>query len=768
MALNAWWTIVALLVGASAVGAMVAIARSRHGIRLWWVNLVCAGIATSAVGWLGSTGLMLAAPPSADHGSTAETVVAAAGVVLSVGLLLAAVEMLPSQPESAAARLRRAVDGLQVTCALALAGWIIAGLWFAPGGHITVHHDLSWIATSVALVAAATAAGVTVVTILQTPPPRQAAGLLMFGVVAVAFGGTGTVIAAADFRSPATVATSGLLATIGMASIGYAASVGRRLIAPAPQGAPTRWGLPFATVGVALSMILVQLVVGGPPDEVGAIISVLTGFVLVLRQALALADGRRYLARLHADQQRLRELAYTDPLTGVGNRRSLMSTLDTVIAERRDGLLVMLDLDRFTNVNDVRGHDAGDAVLAEVGARLRSVLRPADVAARTGGDEFAVVLCPDADDVDRDDADGHVADGNVADGHVADGVVDRLVSALAAPYETHTGTVAVAASIGLVPCRVASDVPTLLRNADVALRFAKRSGAGAVQRYDAAYDDYAQRRIRIEQNLRDALRANEFTLAYQPIVALPHGRAVAMEALIRWHNAELGRVPPDEFIPIAEEVGLITAIDRWVMQQACAQLARWLANGYELWMSVNVSVRELHQPDYVHQVVETLGSHHLPPERLVLELTEHSAAPDVESLAVRLNALREAGLRIALDDFGAGYSSLGQLRSLPVDILKIDRSLVGEPGIGGPPRAVAPLVDVVVQLGNRLSLDVIAEGVGDAAQRAVVEEAGCALGQGDLFGRPMAAEHVVALLSAEPSSTPLDAAPSSAPRQRHA
>jgi EAL domain-containing protein (putative c-di-GMP-specific phosphodiesterase class I) len=219
----------------------------------------------------------------------------------------------------------------------------------------------------------------------------------------------------------------------------------------------------------------------------------------------------------------------------------------------------------------------------------------------------------------------------------------------------------------------------------------------------------------------------------------------------------LGQVAPDEFIPIAEESGTIDELGAFALHDACRQLARWLREGYDLWVSVNVSVRELHCDRYADRVLDVVRAYQVPPSRLVLEVTEHAVAVDVAGVVERLDALRAAGVRVALDDFGSGYSSLGQLRTLPVDILKIDRALIAPPD-ALPARSTEPLVDVVVRLGRRLDLDVVAEGITDVAQRRILEEAGCRYGQGRLFGAAMAAEHVEALfaprLSSPPSSPP--------------
>jgi EAL domain-containing protein (putative c-di-GMP-specific phosphodiesterase class I) len=330
-------------------------------------------------------------------------------------------------------------------------------------------------------------------------------------------------------------------------------------------------------------------------------------------------------------------------------------------------------------------------------------------------------------------------------------VAERLLTVLGAAYDMTGSAVFLSASIGLAGCATAHDVPSLLHNADLSLRFAKQRGKSRVERYDAAYDQWMRRRTTVEQELRGAIEREELSLVYQPVFALPEGRPVGVEALVRWHHPKLGQVSPAEFIPIAEESGLVTRVDRWVLHQACHQLSRWIAEGHDPWVSVNISIRELHLPEYVDHVVEVLRAHRVPPERLVLEVTEHAVALDLDEVVDRLAELREVGVRIALDDFGAGYSSLGQLRRLPVDILKIDKVLVVEPAPAAT-RKAAPLVGVVVGLGQQLGLEVIAEGVADPGQQEIVSAAGCRLVQGELYGRAMPAEHVEALLEGASST----------------
>nr|WP_240941998.1 EAL domain-containing protein [Planosporangium thailandense] len=422
-------------------------------------------------------------------------------------------------------------------------------------------------------------------------------------------------------------------------------------------------------------------------------------------------------------------MAHTDALTGLANRRQLLNALQEEGVGGPSQVLLAIDLDGFKNINDTRGHDVGDLVLVDVAARLRSNLRPGDLPVRLGGDEFAVLMRASAVE--------------------ATAVAERLLAVLCRPYEVDGVTVFLSASIGLASAATADTIEGLMRDADVALRFAKQRGKQRVEQYDLAYDRWLRRRTELEHELRGAVDRGELMLVYQPVAHLPDGRVAGVETLLRWHHPRLGTVPPDEFIPLAEDAGLIHGLGEFVLHEACHQLSRWIADGHEVYLAVNVSVRELHDPEYARQVAEVLRRHRVPPERLVIEVTEHAVAQDVQQLVDRLTALRAAGVRVALDDFGSGYSSLGQLRTLPVDILKIDKTLIESPRPSAV-RFAPPLADVVVQLGNRLGLDVVAEGITEAAQRRILEEAGCPYAQGDLFGRPMPAERVEALFRADP------------------
>ena len=476
----------------------------------------------------------------------------------------------------------------------------------------------------------------------------------------------------------------------------------------------------LAPVAAIAAVAITGYASGQGIDMVTAIAGISNGFFLVGRQYLAFLDLRSAHKQLAESESHYRELAHTDPLTSLANRRGLLRAMYQQEDSEGACVLLTLDLDGFKNVNDVRGHDAGDAVLIEVGQRLRLNLRPGDVAARLGGDEFAVLMRGQPDDAKK--------------------VAERLLAVLKQPYYSAGGAVYLSASLGLAGRAGTGDIQSLLRNADLAQRAAKLNGKNRVELYDESFDRTLRRRSTLEHELRHAIDRQQLTLAFQPVVSLPSVRPVGAEALLRWSHPELGQVSPGEFIPIAEETGLIENLGTWVLHQACRQLSRWVCDGHDVWVSVNVSPRELHSAEYLARVREVLRAHHVPPSRLVLEVTEHAVAVDVVEFRKVLAALRTLGVRIALDDFGAGYSSLGQLRQIPVDILKIDQGLVGD----------VALVDVAARIGKRLGLQVIAEGISDQAHHRLVAETGCPLGQGFLFGRGVPAEHLEAMLVSMP------------------
>ena len=688
--------------------------------------LLAAGAAIATAAALAGvlSALLTDAPPPRVALGTA----VALGMALGTLTLLVGTAVLPGAAESTGAALRHLLDGLVVAAALWFVGWT---LFSRPTRVLGDATPMACPALILPAGVAAVALGLAAVLAMHAHRPRRITVRVAAGVSLVAISATGLSGGICQHR-PLVVLVSAALLPAGLFVIARAVKVADRPVQVV--GDVVERGTVYAVVPVAamLGALGYHLSIGGTFDSYAFVGVCVEGFGLVARQYLALGDVRRYTLQLRQREAHFRELAHTDPLTGLANRRGLQRALRGSASAT---VLVGIDLDGFKTVNDMRGHDAGDAVLTEVGERLRRNLLAGDVAARLGGDEFAVLMHGTVDEA-------------MLTAH-------RLLAVLGEPYEVEGGSVFLSASLGVADTGE-------IRDADLALRYAKQRGKNRVERYQARYDELLRRRGTLESELRHAIDRDELRLVFQPVVALPSMRPVGAEALLRWHHPSLGAVRPDEFIPVAEESGLINRIGSWVLEQACKQLADWLARGHDVWVSVNLSPKELHAADYAGQVADVLALYGVPPQRLVLEVTEHAVATDLEELISRLAELRATGVRIALDDFGAGYSSLGQLRTLPVDILKIDHALVAEPE--SRTGTAAPLVDVVVRLGHRLGLEVLAEGIGTPAQRAVVEEAGCRLGHGSLFGWGVPAEHLEAQLQTlRPSGSRPLPAPRNAP-----
>lgn len=699
--------------------------RSSRGPRLLAVGVVVA-LAGPLIGVIVAAGMPGGWSDSA-HVRAIVAVPVALSVLASLPLLAAGLLYLPGIGDAPGTRPRHLIDGLTGGMAIFIASWVLL-IHPAPLFRNPPPSPGSW------PVAAAAAAipllvGLVLVLLVRVPAPccpirRGAVGVVMITVANVAIS-TGI-----SYGQSWAVLAGAVGLPVGVVMMSFRPRFYARL--GEAVGVPT----PGSGLATALAPVLAILAaVGYQASNEGSLdlptitAGMVTGLLLVGRQYLGYLDVRRYADRLEESERHFRELAHTDPLTGLANRRGLLRMLFEDAVGGPPCTLLAIDLDGFKNVNDMRGHDVGDDVLVEVAHRLRANVRPGDLAARLGGDEFAVLMWARPPE--------------------SQAVAERLLGVLSRPYQARQGTVFLTASLGLAGCASANDVPQLMRNADLALRFAKQRGKSRVEEYDEAYDTWLRRRTDVEHELRGAIERDELTLVFQPVVAFPLVRPVGAEALLRWHNGNLGKVNPDEFIPIAEETGMIEQLGSWVLHQACRQLAAWLQEGHDVWVSVNVSPRELHPPEYVTRVAEVLRAHRVPASRLVLEVTEQAVAEDLDELKARLAALRAMGTRIALDDFGAGYSSLGQLRHLPVDILKIDAALVAEPATSESGQ-VGPMVDVVVRLGQRLGLEVIAEGISEPAQRVTVERAGCHLGQGSLFGWGVPAEHFEAMLAACP------------------
>ncbi|WP_433297178.1 putative bifunctional diguanylate cyclase/phosphodiesterase [Actinoplanes sp. CA-030573] len=712
--------VVGLLVSVPAVAVLGNSGRRHTGAaRRAHLILALGGAVATAAALAGTLSALLndAPPPRIGLGSAVGI-----GTALGTLALLVGTALLPGAAESPGAAVRHLLDGLVIAAAIWFVGWV---LLTEP---TSILGDATPMACPSLLIPTglfSISLGLTIVLALHAHRPRLttvrvAAGVTLVAAAAVAIGGG--ICQGRD----AWVLTGSLLLPAGLFLIAYAvrsADQPVEVVGDVSERGTAYAVIPMVAMVTALGFHLSRGGTFGLYAFLGASVE---GAALVARQWLALRDVRRYTLRLRQSEAHFRELAHTDPLTGLANRRGLQQALQQCQCPDEPLVLVGIDLDGFKTVNDMRGHEVGDAVLVQVGERLRRNLLAGDVAARLGGDEFALLMHGTADEA-------------MLTAH-------RLLAVLGEPYDVGGVSVFLSASLGV------ADTAELIRDADLALRYAKQRGKNRVERYQARYDELLRRRGTLESELRHAIDREEFRLVFQPVVALPSMRPVGAEALLRWHHPTLGAVRPDEFIPVAEESGLINRIGSWVLGQACKQLADWLAKGHDVWVSVNLSPKELHAADYAGQVADVLAEHGVPPQRLVLEVTEHAVATDMEELVSRLAELRATGVRIALDDFGAGYSSLGQLRTLPVDILKIDHALVAEPE--SRTGEAAPLVDVVVRLGHRLGLEVLAEGIGTPAQRAAVEEAGCRLGQGSLFGWGVPAEHLEAQLSSLRTGTP--------------
>jgi diguanylate cyclase (GGDEF)-like protein/PAS domain S-box-containing protein len=457
------------------------------------------------------------------------------------------------------------------------------------------------------------------------------------------------------------------------------------------------------------------------------------------------ADGTVVLSSRVIDERRrleeeLRRRATHDPLTELANRSLTAERLEAALADPDPSHVGLLfcDLDKFKEVNDRLGHEAGDELLTHVADRLRGCVRRDDLLARFGGDEFVVVL-----------------DG-VADLAGVREIGDRVVQALEAPFMLRGERVDISVSVGgVLGVRGQAGATAMLRDADAAMYAAKNAGRGRVEVFD---DDASHRsldRLELRSELTQALARGELSLRYQPIVELGSGQVTGFEALCRWRHPRRGMVPPDVFIPLAEETGAIIGIGEWVLGQACRQLAEWQREpgGDRLRISVNLSATQLHQPDAAARTLEVIQGAGVRPGDVWLEITEHSSIrTDVTEFAT---ALRAAGVHFALDDFGISYSNLSHLKRLPVEILKIDRSFVAGLTAKDADRGI---VRAVLAIADSLGLSVVAEGIETAEQRIELMALGCHQGQGYLFSRPVPADEARALLATPLPHPPADRA----------
>jgi diguanylate cyclase (GGDEF)-like protein/PAS domain S-box-containing protein len=423
------------------------------------------------------------------------------------------------------------------------------------------------------------------------------------------------------------------------------------------------------------------------------------------------------ITREREAEQQLRQLALYDPLTGLANRAFFHERLRHAIKLRHDddhatGLLY-IDLDDFKGINDRWGHDLGDEVLHEIGKRIEQSVRPGDTAARLGGDEFAVVL---TEPVTPEDAVG---------------VAERLLAEIGRLLASGSGALHTSASIGIA---FGDDDETLLKEADIAMYRAKTHPETGYAFFDPQLDRASMERSQRIGELREGITRGEFRLDYQAVVDLTRHQIIGYEALVRWEHPTAGELPPGEFIPLAEETGLIVGLGEWVLTEACTEATRLCRlHGRAMQMAVNVSARQLHHPDFLQQVRRALDISQLFPGQLTLELTESTLLASDERVAQKLSILKDLGVSIALDDFGTGYASLSYLREFPIDVVKIDRSFTASADSEANDLV---LLKGIIDLGHALQLNLVAEGIETSEQHTIVRRLGCQQAQGFYFGRP--------------------------------
>lgn len=438
---------------------------------------------------------------------------------------------------------------------------------------------------------------------------------------------------------------------------------------------------------------------------------------------------------------RLNKLAFYDNLTGLPNRTLFLDRLNGAINQhmrnQQRGALLFIDLDDFKRINDTLGHSVGDELLKVIAGRLVESLRLSDtvsrsakdrIAARLGGDEFTVLL------------------PEINDQNTAAVVSQRIIEHVMEPVSIGKNEFIVTPSIGISIFPDDGDtVETLLKNADLAMYFAKRSRSMEnFKYYQESMNDAALKRLTIENQLRLAINREELYLYYQPQVDLPSGELIGMEALLRWDNNVLGSVSPVEFIPIAEACGLIIPIGEWVLRTACTQVCRWIKSGLSIKrIAVNVSVKQVTHPDFLAMVEKILEQTGMPVNYLEVEITESLFAQDMDKASQILEALHDKGIGVSVDDFGTGYSSLSRLRDMPIDCLKIDRSFVLglDSGING-----QSIIEAIVSMAKGMGIRVIAEGIDNDRQLDFLVNKGCTEAQGFLFSRPLSSETIEALL----------------------
>jgi diguanylate cyclase (GGDEF)-like protein len=457
--------------------------------------------------------------------------------------------------------------------------------------------------------------------------------------------------------------------------------------------------------------------------------------------SVALTKEEQANKALRKSERDFAHAAMHDSLTGLANRKNFGDVLRDLIGEykvdpSKEFQVLFLDIRSFKNINDTLGHTIGDKVLTIAAKRFVRMLDVKDTVARIGGDEFAIIL------------------RGLGSTAKAEKVARRIYQNITQPFSLSGNNITVDINIGIAPCDVEYDTPEeILRDADIAMHYAKEKGNGLAVFTKALRERFLER-VRLEMDLRYAVDRNELALHYQPIVSLSDGRLIGFEALLRWYHTELGLIPPNKFIPIAEDSGLIKPITVWILTEASRQLARWqtISRDYRsLMVSINISGKHLGNNDLIHDVQRTLDLTQINPHTMKLEITESAAMENPEHTVTMLKSLKELGVQLSIDDFGTGYSSLSHLHKLPFDTLKIDRSFVSGVGENGED---SEILQTIISLAKNLKMRVVAEGIETESQLRVLQNLGCDLGQGYLLAKPKSREETEKLLYQRPSWLP--------------
>lgn len=434
----------------------------------------------------------------------------------------------------------------------------------------------------------------------------------------------------------------------------------------------------------------------------------------------------RYAIERKRTEERLAYLAQYDPLTGLPNRALFQDRILAAMrhTERHNSLAVLmfLDLDHFKDINDTLGHSAGDDLLKDIAKRLHSCVRDEDTIARLGGDEFTIIL---QDINHREDAAT---------------IAEKILETLSSPFVLNGDEVFVTISIGIAGYPTCGkDAETLIQNADTALYRAKSEGRNNYKFFESEMNATVSERMTMINSLRHAVQKNEFLLYYQPLIETSSAGVIGMEALLRWQHPDRGLLPAKEFVPLLEETGLIIPLGEWILDEACRQNRAWQQSGFPpICVSVNLSARQFHKCDLVSIVANALEQNQLEPQYLQLEITESILMDRTRGTLATLEQLHKLGVRLAIDDFGKGYSSLSYLKQYPFDVLKFDRCFVQDMGTS---KNGAAIVAAVIDLGHSINMSVMAEGVETEHQLNLLEERGCDQIQGYLFARPMSADN---------------------------